>query len=41
VTAVVIAAGDAGDSATLAQTLAEAGENTAELVGLSYFPAQK
>ena len=34
VTAVVIAAGDAGDSATLAQTLAEAGENTAELVGL-------
>ena len=34
VTAVVIAAGDAGDSATLAQTLAEAGENTAELVAL-------
>ena len=34
VTAVVIAAGDAGDSATLPQTLAEAGENTAELVAL-------
>lgn len=34
VTAVVIAAGDAGDTTTLQQTLFEAGENLAELTGL-------